>query len=113
MNEEEENTQQPSKVEGEKGAAASYFKDSEEVRQSLLRRFRWTEKKIQLYSDDEKYEKRVESLTNTQQRLAKSIIDVVSLMKNPRLNVSGEEEKDEDLARIVELVHSHKKALTK
>jgi hypothetical protein len=68
----------------------------DEVLSSLLKRYRWLEGKASIYSDDEE---KVQRLTNTQQRVAKSICDCVELMKNPRLNLSGEG--DDDLAKLI------------
>jgi len=84
----------------------SYEKDVQLVLSALVRCFRWTDAKIVMYSDGEEaeVERKILRLTNSLQRLSKSIIDCVSLVKNPRLKLSPDKEAETDIAKMVELL---------
>lgn len=90
------------------GGGDSYQRDLELVHSALVRQFRWTEAKIAMYSDggavDEGDERKIQQLTNSLQRLSKSIIDCVSLAKNPRFKLSPDDEAETDLAKMIEQI---------
>lgn len=92
----------------------SYEGDLEFVHSALVKRFRWTEAKIAMYSDggeiDEDDDRKIQQLTNSLQRLAKSIVDCVSLAKNPRLKLSRDDEVESDLAKMLEQLRASKAA---
>jgi hypothetical protein len=82
----------------------SYEKDLELVHSALVRRFRWIEAKLAMYSDGgDEDERKIEHLTNSLQRLSKSIVDCISIAKNPRLKLSqDDDESEKDLAKMLE-----------
>ncbi len=89
----------------------SHNDELERVKSSLLKRLRWIEGRISLYSEGEV--EKIQSLINTQQRVSKSILDCIMLAKNPRLGLSLGDEVEGDLAKMVEKVKSCKDRLEK
>jgi hypothetical protein len=81
-----------------------------QLKDVLLNKFRWLDRKIQLLSDEQSSEERIERLLNSQRRLAKSIVEIISLLRNPRLNIS-EDDNEEDLAQVISAVKARKHLL--
>ena len=77
----------------------------QEIKTALLKRFRWIEQKISTFSQDGSCdEEKILRLTNSEQRVAKSVTDCIALSRDPRLNLYRDDDAEKDLARMVERV---------